>query len=88
MFFLIRPVRNNSPYYSGTFNRTDVTPNVAWYWNCKMCTAVQIQYSTFRFSPSIFMDCANDALTDGDEVVFSLLRGRCRVPMVYYNVKL
>jgi hypothetical protein len=87
MVFLIRPVRNNSPNYSGTFNRTDVTPNVA-------CIGTQNVYSrsnrywSFRFSSSIFMDCANDALTDGDEVVFSLLRGRCRVPMVYYNVKL
>jgi hypothetical protein len=79
---------NNSPYFSGTFNRTDVTPNVAW------CSGQQNLYSRSsgnarrRFSPSTFTICANDALTDGHEVVFSQHRGRCSVPMVYYNVKL
>jgi hypothetical protein len=53
-----------------------------------MCTAVQTGIRRFGFRLSIFAGYANDALTDAGEVVFSLHQGRCRVPMVYYNVKL
>jgi hypothetical protein len=37
---------------------------------------------------SIFTVCASDALTTGRGMVFSVPSGGCRVPNLYYNVKL